>query len=64
MNQKLLECGIEREVISRIHAPIGTAIKAVTPEEIAVSIAGEMIYERALLREAAGAAALHDCPMH
>ena len=64
VNQKLLECGIEREVISRVHAPIGTAIKAVTPEEIAVSIAGEMIYERALLREAAGAAALHDCPMH
>ena len=29
------------------------AIKAVTPEEIAVSITGELIYERALRREAA-----------
>lgn len=63
VNQKLLECGIGKEVLSRIHAPIGTAIKAVTPEEIAVSIAGEMIYERALLREAEGIQA-HACPMH
>ena len=37
VNQKLLECGIEKDVLSRVHAPIGTAIKAVTPEEIAVS---------------------------
>ncbi|MCI7263141.1 MAG: XdhC family protein, partial [Clostridiaceae bacterium] len=42
---------------------IGTAIKAVTPEEIAVSIAGEMIYVRALRREA-GKEEKHACPMH
>ena len=42
VNQKLLECGIEREVISRVHAPIGTAIKAVTPEEIAGMVAGSI----------------------
>ena len=47
-----------------MHAPIGTAIKAVTPEEIAVSIAGEMIYERALLREAREIRTAQGCPMH
>lgn len=62
VNQKLLECGIEKDVLARVHAPIGTTIKAVTPEEIAVSIAGEMIYERALLREARGIQT-HGCPM-
>lgn len=64
VNQKLLECGIDKEVLSRVHAPIGTAIKAVTPEEIAVSIAGEMIYERALLREAREIRTAQGCPMH
>ena len=39
------------------------SIKAVTPAEIAISIAGEMIYERALRREADGQR--HSgCPMH
>ena len=47
----------------RVHTPIGTAIKAVTPEEIAVSIAGEMICVRATRRENAGVQ-LHGCPMH
>jgi len=41
-------------VINKIHTPIATAIKAVPPEEIAISIAGEMIYERALFRENKG----------
>lgn len=38
-------------------------IKAVTPEEIAVSIAGELIYTRALRREATGFVPT-GCPMH
>ena len=63
VNKKLREQGVPEEAIQSVHTPIGTAIKAVTPEEIAVSIAGEMIYERALRREAAGEAA-HGCPMH
>lgn len=42
---------------------IGMAIKAVTLEEIAVSIAGEMIYERALCRESMGILS-HGRPMH
>ena len=51
INAKLRADGIPEEMIARVHTPIGTAIKAVTPEEIAVSIAGEMILERALRRE-------------
>lgn len=63
VNGKLREAGVPEEAIRSVHTPIGTAIKAVTPEEIAVSIAGELIYERALRREAAGAVE-HGCPSH
>ncbi len=63
VNARLRAAGIGDAAISTIHTPVGVAIKAVTPEEIAVSIAGEMIYERALLREENGGQA-HGCPMH
>ncbi len=63
VNGRLREAGISEEAIRRVHTPIGTDIKAVTPEEIAISVAGELIYERALRREAAEAEA-HDCPSH
>ena len=63
VNQRLREAGIPEEKIAFVHTPIGTAIKAVTPEEIAVSIAGEMICVRATRREAAGEVH-HGCPMH
>ena len=63
VNGKLREAGISEEAIRRVRTPIGTAIKAVTPEEIAVSITGELIYERALRREDSGAAE-HGCPSH
>ena len=59
----LREAGISEQAIRRVRTPIGTAIKAVTPEEIAVSITGELIHERALRREAAGEAG-HSCPSH
>jgi xanthine dehydrogenase accessory factor len=36
--ERLREEGISADVLSRVHAPIGLAIGAVTPEEIAVSI--------------------------
>ena len=39
--------GFTLEEIQSCHMPIGTAIKAVTPAEIAISIAGELIMERA-----------------
>ena len=35
--------GATRQQLDRVHAPIGLAIHAVTPEEIAVSIAGELV---------------------
>ena len=63
VNQRLRDAGISNEAIAFVHTPIGTAIKAVTPEEIAVSIAGEMILVRAERREANGEVH-HGCPMH
>ncbi len=63
VNQRLREAGIGEETIAFVHTPVGTAIKAVTPEEIAVSITGEMICVRATRREAAGEEH-HGCPMH
>lgn len=62
VNERLLSRGISPEMLERVHTPIGTPIKAVTPEEIAVSIAGEMILVRATRRENAGVF-LHGCPM-
>lgn len=41
------EYGIDSEELKRITTPIGLPIKAETPEEIAISIAGEMIKIRA-----------------
>lgn len=63
VNQRLREVGISEEAIQSVHTPIGTAIKAVTPEEIAISITGELICERALRREARSGPA-HCCPSH
>lgn len=42
--------GIPKEVLDKVYSPIGTSIKAETPEEIAVSIVGELIKVRAELR--------------
>ncbi len=63
INNKLKEEGFSDEAIASIHAPIGLKIKAVTPEEIAVSIASEIILERALRREKQSEES-HACPMH
>ena len=45
--EKLSAAGFSTQEIDRIHAPIGLPILAETPEEIAVSIAAEMIRHRA-----------------
>ena len=45
--ERLLENGFTEAEYSRLHAPIGLAIGAQTPEEIAVSVAAEMIAVRA-----------------
>ena len=48
-NRYLMENGIAESELSRIHAPIGITIFAETPEEIAISIAAELIRHRAEL---------------
>ena len=50
VNQKLREEGFGEADLARVHAPIGLPIQARTPEEIAVSIAAELILHRAKLR--------------
>lgn len=45
--KRLLEAGIPEDQLVRIHNPIGIAIKAETPAEIAISVAGELILHRA-----------------
>ena len=44
--ETLREQGFTDEDLARVHAPIGLAIGAETPEEIAVSIAAEIIQIR------------------
>jgi len=44
--QNLMEKGISREALKRVHAPIGLEINSETPEEIAVSIVAELIKVR------------------
>jgi xanthine dehydrogenase accessory factor len=38
--------GVSEELLGRVHAPIGLSINSRTPEEIAISIAAELIRER------------------
>ena len=51
VNEKLRAAGITEDQLAKVHTPIGLAIGAVTPEEIAVSIAAEMIAVRAERRK-------------
>ena len=48
--ETLLERGFAQEDLKRIHSPIGLAIDAETPAELAVSIVAELIKVRAELR--------------
>ncbi len=45
--EKIKKDGFEDKDIQRVHAPIGIKLDAKTPSEIAVSIAGQLINERA-----------------
>lgn len=47
----LMAEGVSRQVLDQVYSPIGMAIKAETPEEIAVSIVGELILARARNQE-------------
>lgn len=49
--QRMQEAGVPQAAIDAVHMPIGLAIGAETPEEIAVSIAAECIQARAALRQ-------------
>ena len=48
----LMNKGIKEAQLEQVHCPIGMAIEADTPEEIAVSIVGELISQRATGRKA------------
>lgn len=50
MRERLLAAGISEDRIAALHAPIGLAIGAQTPAEIAVSIAAELVAFRASRR--------------
>lgn len=50
-NARLLAAGIPEEALARIHTPIGLAIGAETPAEIAISVAAELIAHRAGIRK-------------
>ena len=52
--EMLADEGFDKERIGRVHAPIGLSIGAVTPAEIAVSIAAELIAARHALPAVAG----------
>ncbi|MBR5510551.1 MAG: XdhC family protein [Lachnospiraceae bacterium] len=45
--KRLVELGYPENIYDQVHAPIGLAIQAETPAEIAISIAGELIRHRA-----------------
>ena len=45
--KRLVEMGYPENIYDQVHAPIGLAIQAETPAEIAISIAGELILHRA-----------------
>ena len=56
----LREWGVADDAIGRMHAPVGLAIGADTPEEIAVSVVAEMIaVRRDGSRRRGGVAASH-----
>lgn len=50
--KSLLQKGFSRETLERVHAPIGLDLGAETPDEIALSIAAEILMQR---RQASGA---------
>jgi xanthine dehydrogenase accessory factor len=47
-----MDKGFKEAHLEKVHCPIGIGIEADTPEEIAVSIVGELIYHRATGRKA------------
>jgi xanthine dehydrogenase accessory factor len=54
VKKQLEEEGFSREGLERVHTPIGLAIGAETPEEIAVSILAEIIQEKNVRKRISG----------
>ncbi len=52
LKELLIEAGYSRERLEQVHTPIGLAIGAVTPEEIAISIIAELIACKRQTKEA------------
>jgi xanthine dehydrogenase accessory factor len=65
LTEKVLrEWGITDEAIGKVHAPVGLAIGADTPEEIAVSVVAEMIAVRRAGTRRRGGAEAHAADAH
>jgi xanthine dehydrogenase accessory factor len=47
----LMDSGVSEQQLKQVHCPIGLKIDTETPEEIAVSIVGELIDKRAQMRQ-------------
>jgi xanthine dehydrogenase accessory factor len=46
--EQLQQAGISKSLLSRLYAPVGLPINSHTPEEIAISIAAQILQERAI----------------
>jgi xanthine dehydrogenase accessory factor len=65
MTEKVLrDWGIADEAIAQVHAPVGIAIGADTPEEIAVSVVAEMISVRRAGSRRRGGSSIHAGDAH
>lgn len=54
LKKQMEEEGTDRKLLDEIHTPVGMPIYAETPEEIAISIVSELIYEKNSLRKTSG----------
>lgn len=54
VKEQLAQQGVSRELLNRVHTPIGLSIGAETPEEIAVSIMAEIIQVKNSRKRTAG----------
>ncbi len=55
LSASLRKQGVTGEALARIHTPVGLSIGAITPDEIAVSIAAQLVQARNLPRDAESA---------
>lgn len=46
IHKELQKAGVSKQALAKIHAPVGLSIHSNTPEEIAISVAGQIIQRR------------------